>query len=48
MEDQNNKKPAVSQNKEANYAYWDKKDVEFYKGVDKPNTAPKKITPNEV
>ena len=42
-----NKNPPVPKSKEANYRYWVKDDKDFYKGLDKPDTAPKKVTEEE-
>lgn len=33
--------------KEANYRYWVKDESEFFKGVEKPDIAPKKTTEEE-
>lgn len=32
---------------DANYRYWVKDDKDFYKGLEKPDTAPKPVTEEE-
>lgn len=43
----NNEKTQESKSKHANYRYWVKDDENFYKGLEKPDTAPKKVTEHE-